>query len=139
NKVATVPNCPAVCTPTATNPVSRQAIINTLAIYPKPDPGTASGLLGYTATYGNQIVHEDYILTRFDYTISQKDSVFVRYFSDKASEIEPFAGAGISVGGGPLPYWVGYDHSHGQYAHRADHCRSQDLRSGFAVEPAPAP
>src|SRR5262245_48530489 len=59
NKVATVPNCPAVCTPTATNPVTRQAIINTLAIYPKPDPGTASGLLGYTATYGNQIVHED--------------------------------------------------------------------------------
>src|SRR5712691_9023126 len=37
NKLATVPNCPAACAITATNPVARQAIADTLAIYPKPD------------------------------------------------------------------------------------------------------
>ena len=42
NRVATVPNCPAACTITATNPVTAAAIANTLAIYPKPDPGTIS-------------------------------------------------------------------------------------------------
>jgi hypothetical protein len=115
NKVATVPNCPSACTITASNPVTVQAIANTLAIYPKPDYLIGGGL-GQAATYGSQIVHEDYVLFRLDYTLSQKDSVFGRYFSDKASEIEPFAGAGLSVGGGPLPYWTGFDHSHSQYS-----------------------
>jgi hypothetical protein len=118
NKVANVPNCPAACTITATDPVTIKAIANTLAIYPKPDPGRIlpGGIIGQTATYGNQTVHEDYVLTRFDYSFSQKDSIFGRYFSDKASEIEPFAGAAPAVGGGPLPFWTGLDHSHSQYA-----------------------
>src|SRR5205807_2108856 len=98
NKVATVPNCPAACKITATNPVTVAAIANTLAIYPKPDfvIGGPLGQLGQTATFGSQTVHEDYVLTRFDYTFSEKDSIFARYFSDKASEVEPFAGAGLS-------------------------------------------
>ena len=123
NKVATVPNCPAACVipATVTNPVTRKAIADTLAIYPKPDflIGVVPGVtptLGQTATFGSQTVHEDYVLARFDYTFSEKDSIFARYFSDKASEVEPFAGAGLSVGGGPLPYWHGFDHSHSQYS-----------------------
>jgi hypothetical protein len=76
NKVATVPNCPLACTITATNPVARQAIADTLAIYPKPDfvIGGPSGTLGQTATFGSQTVHEDYVLVRFSYTFSQKNS-----------------------------------------------------------------
>jgi hypothetical protein len=115
NKIATVPDCPRVCTPTTTNPTSAKAIIDTLAIYPKPDYLIGGGL-GQTGTFGNQIVHEDYVLARVDYTISEKDSVFGRYVSDKASQTEPFAGAGVSVGGGALPYWIGYDNSHSQYS-----------------------
>ncbi len=117
NKVATVPACnvPGICTPTATNPVTAQAIANVLAIYPKPDTLIGGGL-GLAATYGNQIVHEDYVLGRLDYTLSANDSVFARYFSDKASEREPFAGAGVAVGGGPLPYWIGQDGSHSQFS-----------------------
>ena len=42
--------------------------------------------------------------------------MFVRYFSDKAAEVEPFTGAGGGTGGGPLPYWPGYDKSHAQYS-----------------------
>ncbi|MDP8990649.1 MAG: hypothetical protein M3N41_11295, partial [Acidobacteriota bacterium] len=118
NRVATVPNCPAACTITATNPATRAAIANTLALYPKPDAGTisANGLTGTAATYGNQTIHEDYVLARFDYTFTEKDSLFVRYFSDKAAEVEPFTGAAAGTGGGPLPYWPGYDHSHAQYS-----------------------
>ncbi|MDP9053241.1 MAG: TonB-dependent receptor [Acidobacteriota bacterium] len=118
NKTAIVPNCPSACTITATDPATRAAIANTLALYPKPDPGTisANGLTGTAATYGNRTIHEDYVLARFDYTFSEKDSMFVRYFSDKAAEIEPFAGAGAGTGGGPLPYWPGHDQSHSQYS-----------------------
>ena len=117
---ATVPNCPAACTITATNPTTIAAIANTLAIYPKPTvllpsaPGTTP-TLGQVGLLGNQIVHEDYVLARFDYTLSEKDSIFARYFSDKTSEISPFAGAGIAVGGGPLPFWPGTDGSLSQY------------------------
>ena len=53
NKTATVPACnlASVCKPTTANPVSAQAIINTLAIYPKPDVLIGGGL-GLAATYG---------------------------------------------------------------------------------------
>jgi hypothetical protein len=116
NKVATVPNCPAACTITATNPTTRAAIANTLAIYPKPDVLNPGGQTGQAATYGTQTVHEDYVLARFDYTFTEKDSMFLRYFSDKAADVEPFTGAGTGTVGGTLPYWPGYDHSHAQYS-----------------------
>src|SRR5579864_8481535 len=73
NKVATVPACPAACTITATNPVSRRAIANVLQVFPTPTTLIGGGQ-GLAATYGNQIVHEDYVLSRFDYTLSSKDS-----------------------------------------------------------------
>ncbi len=118
--VATVPNCPAACSLPAsvTNPAVATAILDTLAIYPKPDPGRIlpGGTLGQATTFGNNTIHEDYVLARFDYTLSSKDSILARYFSDKASELSPFAGAGIAVGGGPLPYWPGTDASLSQYS-----------------------
>ena len=39
--------------------------------------------------------HENYILARFDYNISSKDSIFVRYISDKSQFTEPFGGGGL--------------------------------------------
>ena len=114
--VATVPNCPTACTITATNPIAAAAIANTLALYPKPTVlQSPTATIGQATTFGNQTIHEDYVLTRFDYSFSEKDSIFARYFSDKTSELSPFAGAGIAVGGGPLPYWPGTDGSLSQY------------------------
>ena len=118
--IATVPNCTGgfvtgPCAITATNPITAAAIANTLALYPAPT-NLLSPTTGQATTFGNQTVHEDYVLTRFDYTFSEKDSIFARYFSDKTSEISPFAGAAQSVGGGPLPYWPGTDHSLSLYA-----------------------
>ena len=112
--VALVPNCPSACTPTAKNLITAAAITNTLAIYPKPTV-LLSPTVGQATTFGNQTVREDYFLGRFDYNFSAKDSIFARYFSDKAAEISPYAGAGVSVGGGPLPYWPGTDDSLSQY------------------------
>jgi len=114
NKVATVPACPAACTITATNPVSRRAIANVLQVFPTPDKVIGGGQ-GQAATYGNQIVHEDYVLSRFDYTFSSKDSFFARYLTDKASQLEPYAGGG-TTGGGPIPTWINNDQSHSQYS-----------------------
>ena len=120
--VATVPNCTGgfasgPCQITATNPVTAAAIANTLSLYPAPQVlQTPTSASGQATTFGNNTVHEDYVLARFDYTFSEKDSIFMRYFSDKTSELSPFAGAAQSVGGGPLPYWPGSDNSLSQYA-----------------------
>ena len=116
NKVATVPACnvPGTCKVTATNPVQARAIANVLEVFPTPQTLIGGGQ-GLVSTYGNQIVHEDYVLSRFDYTFSSKDSIFARYLSDKASQLEPYAGGG-STGGGPIPDWVNNDQSHSQFS-----------------------
>ena len=114
NKTATVPNCPSACTVTATNPVVATAIANTLALYPKP-VSLVNATTGIAPQYGNQTNHEDYVLTRFDYTISDKDSFFLRYYVDRASFLEPFGGAGIA-GGGPIAGWAEQDGSISHFA-----------------------
>ena len=115
NKVATVPACnvSGTCKITATNPVAARAIANVLEVFPAPDTLIGGGQ-GLAATYGNQIVHEDYVLSRVDYALSSKDSIFARYLSDKASQLEPYAGGG-ATGGGPIPDWVNNDQSHSQF------------------------
>ena len=78
SKIAFVPACNPNCVITATNPVTAQAIAQTLALYPISSTGTS-------AQVANQIAHENYVLGRFDYNLSDKDSIFVRYLSDKAN------------------------------------------------------
>ena len=116
NKTATVPACivPGVCTITATNPAVATAIANSLALFPKPT-ALVSATTGIAPQYGNQTDHENYMLARFDYTFSDKDSLFLRYFLDKASFLEPFGGAGIA-GGGPL---LGWNEQDGSFSHFA--------------------
>ena len=117
--LANVPDCSGgftsgYCNITATNPVTAAAIKNTLLLYPTPDNPGGGGTKQAT-TFGNNVIHENYVLFRLDYTFSGKDSIFARYFSDKADQLSPFAGAGPSVGGGPIPTWPGTDNSHAQY------------------------
>jgi hypothetical protein len=116
-KIAIVPACnrPNVCVPPATlSAATRQAIINTLAIYPLPDPGTVgSNNIGTAVQTGTQPSNENYVLGRMDYNFSSKDSMFGRYLSDKANLTEPFGGGGPA--GGPLPNWTEFGHSHNQF------------------------
>ncbi len=118
NKVATVPACnvPGTCTITATNPTSIQAITNTLAITHLRPPRLSGAGKGWFPNMEIRSSTKDYILGRFDYTFSEKDSAFVRYFSDKSSQLEPFGGSAPSVGGGALPFWNEADASHSQFA-----------------------
>lgn len=81
------------------------AIAPILALYPQATSPVGNGI-GTTTTVANQIAHEDYVLFRVDYTLSEKDSVFVRYISDYANAIFPT----------PVPLWPVNDHNHNTFA-----------------------
>jgi hypothetical protein len=109
-KVAFVPDA-THRTPTTTNALAATYIADTMALYPLPDPGTdnpATGI-GKSTQVANQTAHENYVLGRFDYTLTEKDSLFARYISDKAGLFEPFSGSN-------LPLWPEFDASHTQYS-----------------------
>jgi hypothetical protein len=100
----------ASCSPfaTAKNP---QAILNTLAVYPAATiivNGQPEAL-----TQGTQLANENYLLGRFDYNLSDKNSVLVRYITDKSDFTEPFGGGGFA--GGPIANWPELDFSHFQF------------------------
>ena len=76
-----------------------------LALYPASTSSLGNGL-GNTTTVANQIIHEDYVLGRADYVISDKDSLFFRYVSDIAQVNSPTA----------VPLWPVNDHNHNQFS-----------------------
>jgi len=76
-----------------------------LNLYPLPTTQLSAGL-GNATTVANQITHEDYVLARGDYTISEKDSMFFRYVSDIAQATFPTA----------IPLWPVNDHNHNQFS-----------------------
>jgi hypothetical protein len=80
-------------------------VVPILALYPLPSTILGNGL-GNATTVANQIIHEDYLLFRVDYSISEKDSMFVRYVSDVAQATFPTA----------IPLWPVNDHNHNQFA-----------------------
>ncbi len=85
----------------------------TLAAFPVGAPGSANGLGSYVGSFA-QPINEDYLLARFDYTFSAKDSIFVRYFSDRATNTDPFPYSNI-------PLWPEQDISHDQFATIEEH------------------
>jgi len=84
-----------------------------LSLYPLPNGpevirnGQQTGV-GVYNSIANRIQNENYVLGRGDYVISNKDSVFFRYVSDRANQISPFSG-------GQLPLWPEGDNSANQY------------------------
>ena len=76
-----------------------------LALYPAATTSIGNGL-GQTTTVANQIIHEDYLLARADYVISDKDALFFRYVSDIAQATFPTA----------VPLWPVNDHNHNQFS-----------------------
>ena len=86
---------------TATNPSAVAFINQVLALYPTPTRNirnvTGAGLIGDLTSVAKQVVSENYILARFDYNLTDKDAIFVRYISDRASFDEPFDGSTIPL------------------------------------------
>lgn len=82
---------------------------STLALYPTPPaaneilaPIGPNGALSPTGSatiqqVANQPTSENYVLGRFDYTFSDKDSLFLRAVRDTASQILPFSGSQIPL------------------------------------------
>ena len=116
SKLGNVPGCnliPANCVITATNPQTAQAIANTLKLWPDATSiinGQTQALTGDT-----QRAHENYVLARFDFNISSKDSIFARYISDKSEFFEPYGGGSFG-GGAIIGNWPEQDFSHTQFA-----------------------
>ena len=66
-----------------------------LALYPLPTSPVGPGV-GSISEVDSTVGNENYLLARVDYTISAKDSLFVRYVRDAAGITYPFLGS-------PLP------------------------------------
>ncbi|HEY7389944.1 MAG TPA: carboxypeptidase regulatory-like domain-containing protein, partial [Bryobacteraceae bacterium] len=71
------------------------AIAPILALYPLPTT-TLSGGVGSIPEVDSTVGNENYLLTRIDYNLSAKDSLFVRYVRDSGNIVYPFLGS-------PLP------------------------------------
>ncbi len=118
SKIAFVPGCnlpqfASRCTPApGLSPATAAAIQNTLAVFPAAN--LVVGGQPEALSVANRIGNEDYFLGRFDWVISEKDSFFARYISDKSSFLEPFGGGGFA--GGPIANWPEQDSSHTQFA-----------------------
>jgi hypothetical protein len=83
-------------------------VASTLALYPLPTASIGGGV-GTVHEVASQIGHENYLLARFDYTISANDSLFIRYVRDTANLQEPFSGS-------PVPLWSETDITANHYA-----------------------
>jgi hypothetical protein len=101
----------------ATNPTAYSAILGVMALYPQPTFGfnPAAGT-GEANVFGNFIAHENYMLGRFDYTLSNKDTVFLRYFYDRQYVIDPYSGGNGSASAGYLPLWPEKDQGRNHFA-----------------------
>jgi hypothetical protein len=86
-----------------TNPQIAAAIQNTMALYPLPNynPELFSGgnpsETGQAATLEPVTGHENYVIGRIDYNISDKDTLFGRYVADYATRVSYAVAA--------VPYW----------------------------------
>jgi hypothetical protein len=80
-----------------------------LALYPLPTTPVAPGI-GSTPEVDTTPGNENYLLARADYTISSKDSVFVRYVRDFADITYPFLGSPIP------PRWPEVGQTRNQFA-----------------------
>lgn len=102
-----------------TNPSAYAGIVGTMALYPLPNPSLPSNAAAGTGeayVSGNTIAHENYLLGRYDYTVSTKDAIFVRYMYDKQHVIDPYNGGNGSASGGYLPYWPERDEGRNHFA-----------------------
>jgi hypothetical protein len=79
------------------------AVFNTLLLFPQVTTVSPTGVVPVSEV-GNQTASENYVLGRFDYTFSQRDSLFMRYLSDRGQFLEPFPNVGGSATA--IPDWL---------------------------------
>lgn len=67
---------------------ANSSVRDTLSLFPPTTSTSPNGVVASIAQ-ANQIAHQDYLLTRFDYSISSKDALFVRYVHDRGEFLLP--------------------------------------------------
>jgi hypothetical protein len=67
------------------------AIASAMALFPTATIPLSGGI-GNAFANGTQVGNEYYLLGRFDYTLSSRDSIFTRYVMDSSSFTNPFPG-----------------------------------------------
>jgi hypothetical protein len=82
-------------------------VVATLAAFPLPTQELTGGI-GSIVENANQIGNENYLLSRFDYTLSAKDAFYVRYVLDFVNLHEPFPVSN-------LPIWQEQDTTRNQF------------------------
>jgi outer membrane receptor protein involved in Fe transport len=77
------------------NPLN-SGIAAALALYPAPSPAATErgGGVDQDLIVGNEPAHENYLNTRWDYTLGSKDSVFARYVYDNGNMTNHFGDDG---------------------------------------------
>ena len=65
------------------------AVTKFLGLYPLPNQGPTTGDIGIYKFVGNQIVNENFFITRVDHHVSAKDSIFGSYMLDDTSFSQP--------------------------------------------------
>jgi outer membrane receptor protein involved in Fe transport len=114
-----LPDCvvnPGACTVGKLDPVvgGNSNVINNLLPLYGPIPTNATEILTSNGdntgldTYASslsQTTHEDYLLARFDYVFSEKDSLFARYVFDRGALDIP----------SPIPFWGEADNSRNDF------------------------
>jgi hypothetical protein len=83
-------------------------IASTLALYPAATAELGNGI-GTATTVANQLAHENYVLARADFVLSQNDSLFIRYVSDRGNLTEPYSGSPA------IPLWPELDLTSNDY------------------------
>jgi hypothetical protein len=71
-------------------------VASTLGLFPIPTNQIGGGI-GSVTEVASQIGHENYLLARFDYSISGSDSLYIRFVRDTANLVEPFSGSSIPL------------------------------------------
>jgi hypothetical protein len=106
--VGALPGCPAYSPSLPAGTCVAANVQSTLALYPTA-PGNPAGGIGIVTEVASDIANENYVVARFDYTFSDKDSLFVRYIRDTASQTLPFSGSN-------LPLWPEGDTTSNNFA-----------------------
>jgi len=109
-KVANIPDANHRVS-TAADPAVAAAVNNTLSLFPATTSVNTASNIVKIPVVANQIAHENYFLGRSDYTLSEKDSLFVRYVSDRGDFLEPFPNANTA-----LAYWSEQTINRNQFA-----------------------
>ncbi len=93
------PGCPAYSPSLPMGTCVAANVQSTLALFPVAPTDISPGAgFGVVSEVASDIANENYLVARFDYTLSEKDSFFLRYIRDTASQTLPFSGS-------PIPLW----------------------------------